>query len=239
MQKRWAWGADNMQYTMDRVETEQRSFIAKVYSWMTLALVLTGATAMFTVTTPALLKMIFQNQLVFFMLIIGEVALVMYLAIAVRRMSANTAIFAFLGYSILNGLTLAAIFMIFTAASIASTFFITAATFGIMSIYGYTTKTDLTSVGNLAFMGLLGVIVASVVNIFMHSTTLYYIIGYIGVAVFVGLVAYDTQKIKQMNIIGNAGTDEDKKEAIMGALTLYLDFINLFLLILRFTGKRR
>lgn len=221
------------------MEAEQQRFMTKVYGWMCFALVVTASVAMLTVTTPALMNMIMGNQIIFFGLLIGEVVLVGYLAVAVAKMSASTATAVFIGYSALNGLTFSVIFMAFTAESIASTFFITAGTFGVMSFYGYVTKTDLTRVGNLCFMGLIGVIIASVVNFFFKSPMIYWITTYIGIAVFVGLTAYDTQKIKKMNIIGNENTEEDKKEAIMGALTLYLDFINLFLMLLRIFGRRR
>jgi len=134
---------------------------------------------------------------------------------------------------------LAVIFMIYTAESIASTFFVTAGTFAVMSAYGYFTKKDLSSWGNILFMGLIGIILASLVNLFFHNEMLYWITTYIGILVFVGLTAYDTQKIKEMNVIGNEGTDEDRKESIIGALVLYLDFINLFLLLLRVLGDRK
>jgi FtsH-binding integral membrane protein len=154
-------------------------------------------------------------------------------------MSAAMGTVIFIAYSMLNGLTLSCIFVVYTEESIASTFFVTAGTFAVMSIYGYTTKTDLTKWGNLLFMGLVGLIIASLANMFMKSEMLYWITTYVGVFIFVGLTAYDTQKIKNMNIIGNEGTDDDKKEAIMGALTLYLDFINLFLYLLRIFGRKK
>jgi hypothetical protein len=154
-------------------------------------------------------------------------------------MSATTAVAAFILYSVITGFVLSMIFLVFTAASIASTFFVTAGTFAFMSILGYYTKTDLTSVGRILMMALVGLILASIVNFFMESSTLYWITTYAGVLIFTGLIAYDTQKIKNMNIIGNEGTDEDKKEAILGALTLYLDFINLFLFLLRILGNRK
>jgi FtsH-binding integral membrane protein len=154
-------------------------------------------------------------------------------------MSASTATMIFIAYSALNGLTLSLIFVIYTAESIASTFFITAGTFAVMSIYGYTTKADLSKWGNLLFMGLVGILIASVVNIFLQDEMLYWITTYAGVLIFVGLTAYDTQKIKATNIIGNEGTEDDSKEAIMGALTLYLDFINLFLYLLRIFGRKK
>lgn len=222
----------------DQVQREQASFISKVYGWMCLALVMTALVAMYVATTPAIIQFIFGNRLVFYGLIIGELALVGWLSLAVQKMSANTATLVFLGYACLNGLTLASIFLVFTAASIASTFLITAGTFGAMSLYGYFTKKDLTTIGNLLVMALFGLIIASVVNLFWSNGTLYWITTYAGILIFVGLVAYDTQKIKNMDVIGNEGTDEDRKEAIMGALALYLDFINLFLYLLRLFGKR-
>jgi FtsH-binding integral membrane protein len=157
----------------------------------------------------------------------------------VGRMSADTATFVFLLYAVVNGLTLSVIFMVYTAGSIAGTFLVTAGTFGAMALYGYTTKRDLTSWGNLLFMALIGLILSSVVNMFFHNPMVYWITTYAGILIFVGLTAYDTQKIKEMNIIGNEGTDEDRKEAIMGALMLYLDFINLFLYLLRLFGRSR
>ena len=142
-------------------------------------------------------------------------------------------------YAGLNGVTLAPLFLLYTTASLASTFFVTAGTFAAMSFYGYTTKKDLTSWGSFLFMGLIGIIIASVVNIFLQNSMLYWVISYAGVLIFIGLTAYDTQKIKEMNILGNEGTEEDTKEAIRGALKLYLDFINLFIMLLRIMGTRR
>ncbi len=227
-----------MYMTPEQVRIEQASFITKVYGWMSFALALTGLTAVFVAMTPALTHLIFGNKLVFYGLIIGELALVAWLSLAIQKMSATMATSVFLGYSVLNGVTMASIFLIYTTSSIASTFFITAGTFAAMSVYGYTTKRDLTSMGNLLMMALMGLIIASIVNIFMKSPMLYWITTYAGVLIFVGLIAYDTQKIKDMNIIGNEGTDEDRKEALMGALSLYLDFINLFLYLLRIFGRR-
>lgn len=232
---------NDFNYILDAetVRREQANFIAKVYGWMSLALIITAITALYTASSPALIQLIFGNQLVFWALILGELGLVIWLSAGVARMSAQTATLVFLGYAALNGLTLAAIFLIYTPISIVSTFLITAGTFGAMSLYGYYTKRDLTSMGNLLMMALLGLIIASVVNLFWSNSTLYWITTYAGVLIFVGLVAYDTQKIKEMNIIGNEGTDEDRKEAIAGALALYLDFINLFLYLLRIFGSRR
>ncbi len=220
-------------------EIEQRSFITKVYWWMSSALLITGLVALFTVSTPSLINVIFGNNILFFGLIIGEIGLVVYISRSIGKMSAQTATFAFIGYSVLNGLTLSVIFLIYTATSIASTFFITAGTFGIMSIYGYFTKRDLTSIGGLLTMALIGVIIAMVVNMFLNSDSLSFIISIIGVLVFVGLTAYDTQKIKKMSGTIEDGTEMATKAAIMGALALYLDFINLFLFFLRLMGNRR
>ncbi|MEZ4804734.1 MAG: Bax inhibitor-1/YccA family protein [Bacteroidia bacterium] len=225
--------------TQDQIKLEQASFMTKVYGWMSFALLVTGLVAYWVSVTPELITLIFSNRLVFYGLLIGEILCVGYLVTVIQKISARTATLIFIGYSILNGLTLAVIFLAFTSASITTTFLITAGTFGIMSIYGYYTKQDLTTIGNLAFMALIGLIIASVVNMFFQNEMLYWITTYVGILIFVALVAYDTQKIKEMNIIGNEGTEEDRKEAILGALSLYLDFINLFLLLLRLFGNRK
>lgn len=219
------------------IEAEQARFITKVYGWMSIGLALTGAVAYLVSSSPAILQVIFGNKLIFWGLIIGELLMVGYLAAAVTRMSAATATLVYMLYAVLNGVTLSGIFIMYTGASIMGTFLITGGTFAAMSIYGYFTKQDLTRAGNLLFMALIGLVIASVVNIFFRNPIMYWIITYAGILIFVGLTAYDTQKIKQMNIIGNEGTEEDHKEAIMGALTLYLDFINLFLYLLRLFGR--
>ncbi|GAB3702896.1 Bax inhibitor-1/YccA family protein [Spirosoma flavus] len=221
------------------VKREQAAFMTQVYGWMTVALLVTAVVSIWVASTPAVLNLIFGNRLVFYALLIGEVLLVMSLSAVVQRVSAQTATFMFLGYAVMNGLTLASIFILYTGGSIASTFFVTAGTFGAMSAYGYYTKRDLTSWGSFLLMALIGLIIASVVNLFWQNETLYWVATYAGVLIFVGLTAYDTQKIKEMNVIGNAGTDEDRKEAIMGALRLYLDFINMFLYLLRLLGRRK
>lgn len=221
------------------VQREQARFITKVFGWMSVALAITGAMAMYTATSESLLSFVFGSKITFFGLIILELVLVGFLSARIRRMNANTATAIFIGYSLLNGLTLSSIFLLYTSSSIATTFFITAGTFAVFALVGYTTKSDLTRLGSLLFMAVIGIIIASVVNMFLGSSQLDYIISFVGVLVFTGLVAYDTQKIKEMNIIGNEGTDEDRKEAIMGALTLYLDFINLFIFLLRLFGDRR
>ncbi|MDG3583161.1 Bax inhibitor-1/YccA family protein [Galbibacter pacificus] len=225
--------------SQEEIKAEQARFMTKVYGWMSGALILTGLIAAWVANTEAIISVIFSNRLYFYGLLIAEFACVAYLSAVIGKIRANTAITLFLGYAVLNGLTFSVIFLAFTAASIATTFYITAGTFGVMSMYGYYTKTDLTSVGNIAFMGLIGIIIASVVNFFFQNEMLYWIVTYAGVLIFVALTAYDTQKIKQLNIIGNEGTEEDTKEAVMGALTLYLDFINLFLFLLRLFGRRK
>jgi len=225
--------------SVEEAVAETQRFMTKVYGWMSFALAVTGFVAMYTASSPALLEMVFGNMWTLLGIILVEFAMVGALAGWVNRMSASTATLIFVLYSALNGVVLSGIFLVYTSESISSTFFITAGTFGAMSFYGYTTKTDLTKWRNILVMGVFGLIIASLVNMFMRSSMLSLITSCFGVLIFVGLTAYDTQKIKNMNIIGNEGTDEDKKEAIMGVLTLYLDFINLFLYLLRLFGKRK
>ena len=226
-------------FTKEEIQVEQAAFMSKVYTWMSGGLAITGLIAMWVASKPELVNAIIGNRLIFFGLLISEIFLVGYLVSVIKKISSQTAGIIFTGYAILNGLTLSVVFLLYTSSSIATTFFVTAGTFAIMSIYGYYTKKDLTSWGNLLFMALVGIIIASVVNFFLKSEMMYWVITYAGVLIFVGLTAYDTQKIKNMNIIGNAGTEEDTKEAIIGALTLYLDFINLFLFLLRILGDRK
>lgn len=227
------------QLTADQAKTIQASFINKVYAWMCLALSITGFIALRTVNSEMLLGLIFGSSFGLIGLIIVELGIVFWMSKNIDRISSNLAIGLFLLYSALNGLTLSILLLVYTSASVASTFFITAGTFGVMSAYGYFTKKDLTSWGNLLFMGLIGVIIASVVNMFMQSTMLYWIVTYAGVLVFVGLTAYDTQKIKEMSLRLDIESEEGRKGAIMGALALYLDFINLFIMLLRIFGQRR
>ena len=225
--------------SIDAVAAEQQRFMVRVYNWMTTGLATTGLVAYGVASSPSLTQMIFGNSLIPIVLIIAQIGLVFWLAARVMQMSAQQATSVFLLYAALSGVTFSAVFLAYTASSIASTFLVTAGTFGAMSFYGYTTKKDLTSWGSFLFMGLIGIIIASVVNIFLQSSTMYWVITYAGVLIFVGLTAYDTQKIKEMNILGNEGTEEDTKEAVRGALSLYLDFINLFLMLLRIMGSRR
>jgi FtsH-binding integral membrane protein len=214
-------------------------YLTKVYNWMAIALLLTGIVAYITSQSEVMVQAIFGSKILFFGIIIGELALVGYISARIHKLSSYNATLLFLAYTVLNGLTMAVIFLAYTSASIASTFMITAGTFGIMSIYGYFTKSDLTKIGNLAFMALIGIIIASVVNMFMQSEMMSWVISYLGVAIFIGLTAYDTQKLKRIAINGFENEESMEKNAILGALTLYLDFINLFLFLLRILGNRK
>jgi len=226
-------------YSSERAAAVPSEFFRRVYNWMGAGLALTAVLALYTASSPAMLQLIFGNRLVFYALIFGELGLVIALSGAINRLSAAAATGLFLFYSALNGVTMAAIFVVYTQASIASTFFITAATFGAMSIYGHVTKKDLSSWGSFLFMGLVGVVIASVVNLFLHSEAVYWVSTFCGVIVFVGLTAYDTHKLKAIAAGGFADDETARKGAIMGALRLYLDFINLFLMLLRLFGRRR
>jgi FtsH-binding integral membrane protein len=210
----------------------------KVYVWMTLAMIITGFTAYYVATSQTLLTAIYSNSMVFYGLIIAEFALVFVLSSMINKLSLLTATLMFVLYSVVNGVTLASIFFVYTTASITQVFFITAATFAVMAFIGYTTKSDLTSIGKISLMAVIGLIIAGIVNIFVKSSALDLIVSGIGVLVFVGLTAYDSQKIKQMLLMaGNTG-EGAQKIALLGALSLYLDFVNLFLYLLRFLGKR-
>lgn len=210
------------------------SFISKVYGWMCLGLFLTALVSVKIFQMPGAVQYIFGNKVLLFGLFMSEILLVVILASRVTRMSGLAATTIFLVYSGINGLTLSVIFVAYTKESIASTFFITAATFGVMSVYGFITKRDLTSIGNICIMALIGLIIATIANIFIASTALYWITTYVGILIFVGLIAYDTQKLK--NIAVDEGSEDERRLSIIGALALYLDFINLFLLLLRLFG---
>jgi len=210
----------------------------KVYVWMTLALVITGATAYGVATSPGIQMALFSNQLLFWGLVIAEFALVIGISAAINRLSLTTATLMFILYSVINGAMLSSIFLIYTMSSIASVFFITAGTFGVMALIGYTTKKDLTSMGKILFMALIGIIIATIVNIFLKSSGLQMIVSYLGVLIFVGLTAYDSQKIKNMLQMAPDASEASQKLALLGALTLYLDFVNLFIYLLRIFGRR-
>lgn len=213
------------------------ALMRKVYLWMTMALVITGFTAYGVATSPAILSAILMNKMLFFGLIIGEFALVIGLSAAINRLSLSTATLMFVLYSVINGATLSVIFLAYTLSSIANVFFITAGTFAAMAFIGYTTKKDLSGMGKMLMMALIGLIIATVVNLFLRSTGLQLIVSYIGVLVFVGLTAYDTQKIKQMLMMAEDTGETAQKIALLGALSLYLDFVNMFLYLLRIFGK--
>ena len=217
----------------------QMSLFRQVYLWMAMALAITGMMALLVAGSPTMLSLIFSSKLTFFALIIAEIALVWYLSARIERLSFTTATLMFIVYSLLNGAMLSSIFILYTATSIASTFFVTAGTFGAMTLVGYTVKKDLSAMGRVLIMALIGLIIASIVNMFVASSALDWAITYIGVLVFVGLTAYDTQKIKQMMLMhGDEVNDGTMKLALMASLTLYLDFINLFLYLLRIFGRR-
>lgn len=220
------------------IEVQSR-FLNRVYAYMAGGLALTAFVAFFTASSPAMLQVILGNKLVFYGLMLGQLGLVAWMSGLVGNMSAATASTVFLIYSALNGLTLSVIFLVYTGTSIASVFVISAGMFGAMSLWGFATKRDLTGLGSFAFMGLIGIVLASLVNIFLKSDAVSFVISIIGVIVFVGLTAYDTQKLKQMAATVDADSEAGRRGAISGALALYLDFINLFLMLLRLFGGRR
>ncbi len=211
----------------------------KVYLWMTLALVITGFTAFGVASSPSILQWLVMNKSAFLFVAIAELALVWGLSAAINRLSLRNATLLFIAYSILNGVTMSFIFLAYTMSSIANVFFITASTFAVMAFYGYVTKTDLSSIGRICIMALIGIIIATLVNvIFLKSSGFDLIVSYIGVLVFVGLTAWDSQKIKNMLLQAPDASEQVQKFALLGALTLYLDFINIFLYLLRIFGRR-
>ncbi|MFO1519021.1 MAG: Bax inhibitor-1/YccA family protein [bacterium] len=215
------------------------AFLQKVYIWMTGGLILTGVIAFQVAQSETLFRMIVLNQGVFMGLILGELAVVMAMSFLANRVSATVAGALFILYSAMNGLTLSVVLLVYTAQSVAQVFFITAGMFGGMSLYGYATKRDLTSLGSFMTMGLWGIILTMIVNFFLKSPAISYAISLIGVVIFLGLTAYDTQKLKALALNAPEVTEGSEKPAIYGALTLYLDFINLFLMLLRVMGRRR
>ena len=212
------------------------ALMRKVYTWMALALLITGITAFGVASSPTLLMTIMTSKGLMWGLIIAELALVFAISGAINRLSLGTATLLFIVYSVLNGTMLSSIFVIYQPMVIAKVFFITAGTFGAMAFYGYSTKRDLSSIGKIMFMALIGLVIATVVNMFLKSPGFDYILSYIGVAIFTGLTAWDTQKIKQMLQTQYDISEGAQKIALLGALTLYLDFINLFLYLLRIFG---
>jgi uncharacterized protein len=227
-------------YSMDQAQVQVRvsEFVRGVYNWMALGLALTGVVAYFVTTSESALLFVYQTRWLFF---IGTIGLVFVLAGRIQKLSASTATTMFLAYAGLNGATLSLLLVMYTGESIASTFFITAATFLALSLYGWTTRKDLTGLGSFLFMGLVGIIIATVVNMFIGSYGMQMIISYIGVLIFAGLTAYDTQQIKMMALSQPADLDAAvvRKGSIIGALKLYLDFILMFQYLLMILGNRR
>ena len=230
---------ENTGFISDSQAVKERSLIRNVYMWMTAGLALTGVVSLWMMSNPARIVSLVQSGM-FWGLIIGEFVLVMFLSARIMSMSPSAATLSFAAYSLLNGITMSTIFLMYTGASIVSTFFITAATFAGMSLYAATTKRNLAGYSQYLMMGLFGIIIASVVNIFLRSSGLYYLVSYAGVLVFCGLTAYDTQMIISMSRNYSSSIDESDyiRFSILGALKLYLDFINMFLFFLRIFGRR-
>lgn len=225
-----------MNLVLNKAVPAQVSVLHQSFMWMFVGLIITGFSSLFVASNPQLIHALYSNALFYYGLIFAELGLVLFLSMRIQTLSFGAALTSFLAYSILNGITLSSIFLLYASVSIASVFFITALVFGIMAFYGYTTNKDLTSIGNLAIMALIGIIIASVVNIFLRNSAFSYLLSYFSILIFIGLTAYDTQKIKNMS---TANSIESGNQGIFGALTLYLDFINIFLNLLRVLGKRR
>jgi len=241
---------NNINKSFNYVEQQQqtvavaKTFLSGVFMWMFLALGITAATAWLFATTPSLISMLYNSEtggmsITGWIVMLAPLGLVLLMSARINRLSASTMVLVFIVFSLLMGASLSFVFLAYTGASIAKTFVITSAMFGSMAVLGYTTKTDLSKFGSIMFMGLIGIIIASVVNMFMQSEMMDYIISFIGVLVFTGLTAYDVQKLKRIGSQVTAETENARKLTIMGALTLYLDFINLFLFLLRFFDNRR
>ena len=218
-------------------QLRQKGFLSQVYLWMTAGLLVTAAVAAYTASAPSLLNVIYGNPVTIWVLFIAQIGLVIGLSAAIDRLTPATAVALFIGYAVLNGLTLSAIFLVYAYTSIAQTFLATAATFGVMSLYGATTKRDLSTAGNLLTMALIGFFIGSIVNLFWANSAVYWLLTYLGIAIFIGLTAYDTQQIKRLSEQAHDDATAQRL-AIIGALKLYLDFINLFVLLLRVLGGR-
>ena len=234
---------DNQYNTAVESAELSKTFMSKVFSWMSVALGLSGVAAYLFGTTPSLLSYLINFQtggmtVLGWIVMFAPLGLVLLMSFRVQKMSYSSLFMTFIIYSVITGISLSFIFLAYTMSSIAVTFFVTAGTFGIMALLGYTTSTDLTKFGSILYMALIGLIIASVVNWFLGSSTMDYIISGIGVLIFTGLTAYDTQKLKNIGMQMDSESEAGKKTAVMGALSLYLDFINLFLFLLRFLGDR-
>jgi uncharacterized protein len=221
------------------IESAQQRFVTKVFWWMAVALATTGGISFYIMASPALLATVLRSPGTIMALVVAELGLVIALSAAIQKISAAVATALFFLYAAFTGVTLSVVFAVYTMESLATAFFASAGTFVAMGIYGLATRRDLTSVGNLAFMGLIGIIIASLVGVFFPSSMINTVTAYVGVLVFVGLTAYDAQKIKRMGPLLAEGSEAEQKGAILGALRLYLDFLNLFLMMLRILGRRR
>ena len=224
---------------VSQYEGEIQVVFSQVYLLMTLGLVITAIVAAYISTNQAAMTLLFSSPWIPIGLFIVQIVIVIALSAAVTRLSPGVAVALFLAYSALTGITLSLIFLVYTDASIVTTFFITAGTFGVMSVFGFVTRRDLTKLGSLMIMLLLGFILATLLNLFLNSPTIYWVLTFLGIGIFVGLIAYDTQKIKRMAASGLATGRSRTALSVIGALALYLDFINLFLLLLRLFGRRR
>ncbi len=228
----------NSQISVAEQSQGERSFITRTFLWMALGLLVTAGVAAVVSQSDTLLGIIYGNPVVLIGLLIAQIGSVIVLSFAINKLSPVLATIIFLAYAALTGLTFASLVIIYTAESVASTFVVTAGLFGILAIVGMTTQIDLTKIGAIAFFGLIGIILMSVVNIFLNSTALYWIISVAGVIIFVALIARDAQVLKKMAAQVDVNSDQGARASIMGALRLYLDFINLFLFLLRFMGRR-
>lgn len=237
---------NNIEY-QDSTRVLSKSFVANVFMWMFAALGITALTAYWFGTDQSLIMMMFSEHadgtvsmnILGWIVMLSPLAIVLIMSFAAEKMKASTMVILYMIYSVLMGMSLSFIFLVYAQASIFKTFIITAGMFGLMAVLGYTTKTDLTKFGSIMLMGLFGIIIASLVNMFMGSERLDYIISIIGVVIFTGLTAYDVQKIKNIGMAGVENNDTMTKISIYAALSLYLDFINLFLYLLRFFGKQK
>lgn len=222
--------------TGERAQEGLSEFFRGVFTWMTMGLAITGLVSYLVASDKSVALYLYSHILIFYLLIGLQLAAVLGLSFGINRLPANISEAVFLLYSGLTGVTFSFIFLVYTNQSIGEVFFITAASFGLLAFLGYTTKRDLTEMGNFMLVGLFAIIIAMVVNFFLHSSTLMYVVSVLGVVIFLGLTAYDMQKLKQIYL---SGAFDERKERVLGALTLYLDFINLFLMLLNLFGQRR
>ncbi len=226
-------------YASDEQLAQARTtFMNKTYAWMVAGLMLTGLTSLY-IWESGLFYEIMSSRFSLIFLVLAQFGLVIGINAAISRISTVTAGFLFVAFSVITGVTFSSIFAVYTAESIGSTFFICAGMFAALSLFGYLTKKDLTAMGSFMFAGLVGIIIAGIVNLFVASAAIYWITSFAGVVIFAGLIAWDTQKLKEMSIIQLENGEMASKIAILGALSLYLDFINLFLYLLRFLGNRK